>query len=475
MGVFQRHAADTGIIGGRCAGFTNDARAVHRDLAHPETAERKISMPKIIADLQIHSKYARAVSPLMVLEELDRWADDKGIHVMGTGDFTHPAWFGEIKQKLEPAEPGLFRLRQEYKLKTMKGTLGQTRFMLTSEISNIYTRHGKGRRVHNLLWAPDMASVEQLNTRLSWVGNLLSDGRPILGLDSEELLKICLEVNPDIVLICAHCWTPWFSVFGSMSGFDTLYECYGEHTKYIFAIETGLSSDPSMNWRLSTLDTVAIVSNSDSHSLEKIGREANVFDCAVSYAGIMDAIKNSIPEKNGTSTNRFLHTIEFFPEEGKYHYDGHRACGVSFSPTETKKHKGICPSCGKGLTIGVMNRVDALADRPFGYHDSRRVPYQSIIPLHEVIADALGVGKTSKRIAATYQELIKIFGSEFGILLDAPIAEIRRAGFLEIAEAIDRVRQGKVRIAPGYDGEFGQVAIFNDEDRKNLKPQTALF
>lgn len=432
-------------------------------------------MPKIIADLQIHSKYARAVSPLMILEELDRWADDKGIQVMGTGDFTHPAWFGEIKEKLEPAEPGLFRLKQEYKLKTMKGTFGNTRFMLTSEISNIYTRGGKGRRVHNLIWAPDMASVEKLNTRLSWVGNLLSDGRPILGLDSEELLKICLEVNADIALIPAHCWTPWFSVFGSMSGFDTLHECYGEHTKYIFAIETGLSSDPVMNWRLSQLDAVAIVSNSDSHSLEKIGREANVFDCALSYAAIMDAIKNSIPEKNGSSVNTFLRTIEFFPEEGKYHYDGHRACGVSFSPTETKKHNGMCPVCGKGLTIGVMNRIDKLADRPLEYHDPKRVPYTSIIPLHEVIADVLNVGKTSKRIAAIYQELIRVFGSEFGILLDVPVSDIRRGGWAEIAEAIDRVRQGRVQIAPGYDGEFGQVTIFSDEDRKNITPQTALF
>jgi len=343
------------------------------------------------------------------------------------------------------------------------------------EISNIYTRHGKGRRVHNLIWAPDMASVEKLNTRLSWVGNLLSDGRPILGLDSEELLKICLEVNQDIAVIPAHAWTPYFSVFGSMSGFDTLHECYGAHTKYIFAIETGLSSDPVMNWRLSQLDTIAIVSNSDSHSLEKIGREANVFDCALSYAGIIDAIKNSIPEKNGSSVNKFLYTIEFFPEEGKYHYDGHRVCGISYSPQETKSHNGQCPVCGKGLTIGVMNRMDKLADRPLGYHDSKRVPYKSIIPLHEVIADALHVGKTSKRIAETYAELIKTFGSEFAILLAVPITDIRRGGWIEIAEAIDRVRHGKVRIAPGYDGEFGHVTIFSDGDRKQIKPQTTLF
>ncbi len=416
-------------------------------------------MPRIIADLQIHSKYARAVSPKMVLEELDRWADDKGIRVMGTGDFTHPLWFAEIREKLEPAEPGLFVLKKEYKLPTMKGTMAETRFMLTSEISNVYTRGGRGRRVHNLIWAPSIEAAATLNARLSFVGNLMSDGRPILGLDSEELLKMCLDADPDMVLIPAHAWTPWFSVFGSMSGFDTLEECYGEHTKHIFAIETGLSSDPAMNWRLSQLDTVAIVSNSDSHSLEKIGREANAFDCAFSYAGIIAAIRSSIPGAKKDGRNSFSYTIEFFPEEGKYHYDGHRACAVSWTPSETRMHGGICIVCGRKVTVGVMNRMDALADRPEGYRDPRRTPFKSIIPLHEVIRDALHVGKTSKKIGEAYGNLIRAFGSEFGILLDVPIADIAGAGWPEVARAIGCVREGKVAIVPGYDGEFGHISI----------------
>ncbi|MSR73708.1 MAG: DNA helicase UvrD [Candidatus Pacebacteria bacterium] len=416
-------------------------------------------MPRIIADLQIHSKYARAVSPKMVLEELDRWASDKGINVMGTGDFTHPSWFAEIKEKLEPAEQGLYKLKAEYKLPNMKGALADTRFMLTSEISNVYTRHGRGRRVHNLIWAPSIAAVEKLNTALSWVGNLKSDGRPILGLDSEELVKMCLEADADIVVIPAHAWTPWFAVFGSMSGFDTLEECYGEHTKYIFAVETGLSSDPVMNWRLSQLDNVAIVSNSDSHSLEKIGREANAFDCELSYNGIIKAIKSSVPAAKKDPKNKFLYTIEFFPEEGKYHYDGHRLCGVSWTPQETKKHGGICTACGRKVTIGVMNRMDALADRPLGYADARRTPYKSIVPLHEVIRGALGCGKTSKKIPEMYMSLIKAFGPEFGILLDIPVAEIA-VNFPRIAEAVDRVRRGDITIVAGYDGEFGHVSIF---------------
>ena len=416
-------------------------------------------MSRIIADLQIHSKYARAVSPKMALEELDRWAGDKGIAVIGTGDFTHPAWFAEIVEKLEPAEQGLYKLKAECKLPRMNGMLADTRFMLTSEISNVYTRHGKGRRVHNLIWAPSIESVQKLNMALSLVGNLSSDGRPILGLDSEELVKMCVEADPAIAVIPAHAWTPWFAVFGSMSGFDTLEECYGEYTKYIFAIETGLSSDPPMNWRLSQLDGVAIVSNSDSHSLEKIGREANVFDCELSYGGIINAIKSSIPAARKDPKNRFLFTIEFFPEEGKYHYDGHRLCGVSWAPKETKKHGSTCSVCGKKVTIGVMNRMNALADRPLGYVDKRRVAYKSIVPLYEIIREALHCGKTSKKIPETYAHLIKTFGSEFGILLDVPVNDIAK-DFPRVAEAIDRVRRGDITIIPGFDGEFGHVSVF---------------
>lgn len=423
---------------------------------------------KFIADLQIHSKYSRAVSPDMVLEELDRWADDKGILVMGTGDFTHPEWFNEIKTKLEPAEPGLFKLRPGLKLRTMKDTLAETRFMLTAEISGIYSRGGKTRRIHNLIFAPDLKTVENLNTQLSWVGNLRSDGRPILGLDSEELVKICLNINPEIVIVCAHAWTPWFSIFGSMSGFDSLEECFGDYTKYIFAVETGLSSSPEMNWRLSKLDNISIISNSDSHSLQKIGREANCFDTELSYQGIIKAIKDKNP-------NTFLYTIEFFPEEGKYHYDGHRLCGVSFSPEESKKHKNICPKCGRPLTIGVMNRVEQLADRPEGYEDPNRIPYKNLIPLDEIIGEALDLGPQSKSVKREYENLIRAFGSEFKVLLEAPINQIAGASQPEIAEAVDRVRQGKVSIAPGFDGEFGKIKIFSDADRKNLENQSALF
>lgn len=416
-------------------------------------------MSRIIADLQIHSKYARAVSPKMVLEELDRWASDKGIDVMGTGDFTHPLWFKEIKEKLEPAEPGLYRLKAQYVLPTISGASSKTRFMLTSEISNVYTRGGRGRRVHNLIWAPSIDAVQKINSALSWIGNLSSDGRPILGLDSEDLVKICLGVDPHVVVIPAHAWTPWFSVFGSMSGFDTLEECYGEHTKHIFAIETGLSSDPSMNWRLSQLDAVAIVSNSDSHSPLKIGREANVFDCTMSYEGIIKAIKSSIPGAKKDPHNAFLYTIEFFPEEGKYHYDGHRACGVSWAPEETKEHGNMCSVCGKKVTIGVMNRMDVLADRPSGYTDARRTPYKSIVPLHEVVCGALNCGATSKKIPVLYANLIQKFGSEFGILLDVPIADIA-LDFPRVADAIFRMRSGDIKIIPGYDGEFGHVSLF---------------
>ena len=424
---------------------------------------------KFIADLQIHSKYSRAVSPEMVLEELDRWADDKGILVMGTGDFTHPAWFNELKEKLEPAEPGLLKLKPQYKRKTIKGTLAETRFMITGETSHIYKRGGKTRRVHQLILVPDLKTAEKLNTQLGWIGNLKSDGRPILGLDSEELLKVAVGVNPDIAIIPAHCWTPWFSVFGSMSGFDSLEECFGEHSKYIFAIETGLSSDPAMNWRLSKLDNISIVSNSDSHSLQKIGREANVFDCELSYAGIIDAIRSRDPKK-------FLYTIEFFPEEGKYHYDGHRLCGVSFSPTQSKQNNNICPRCQKPLTIGVLNRVEELADRPVGYKDDRRISYKSLIPLDEIIAEALNVGTGTKSVGKEYENLIKVFGSEFKVLLEASLTQI--AGAVAnplVAEALDRLRQGRVKIKPGFDGEFGKIEIFDEAERKQIETQSTLF
>lgn len=397
----------------------------------------------------------------MVLEELDRWADTKGILVMGTGDFTHPAWFKEIKEKLEPAEPGLFRLKPQYKKPTLRGGQAQTRFILTVEISSIYSRQGKVHRVHNLIFAPDLETAEKINTQLAWIGNLASDGRPILGMDSEELLKTALGANPETAVVPAHCWTPWFSVFGSMSGFDSLEECFGDYAKYIFAVETGLSSDPPMNWRWSKLDNISLISNSDSHSLQKIGREANVFDTELSYQGIIAAIKNKNPKQ-------FLSTIEFFPEEGKYHYDGHRLCGVSFPPAESKKMNDVCPRCGKTMTIGVMNRVDKLADRPEGYKNDQWPAYKNLIPLDEIIAEAFDVGVGTKKVKEEYEKLVKNLGSELKILLEVGESDLKSVASPLVAEGIEKVRNGKVKIKPGFDGEYGKIGIFEEAERSKI-------
>jgi uncharacterized protein (TIGR00375 family) len=418
---------------------------------------------RIIADLHIHSKYSRAVSQEMTLENIDIWARKKGIQVMGTGDFTHPQWFNEIKTKLEPAEQGLYRLKtQDSKLKT------ETRFMLTTEISSIYSKGGKVRKIHNLVFAPSIETVEKINTKLGWIGNLKSDGRPILGLDSKELLKIILDIDSQCVFVPAHAWTPWFSVFGSMSGFDSLEECFEEMTPYIFAIESGLSSDPKMNWRLSKLDKISIISNSDSHSLQKIGREANVFDCELSYNAIIDAIKSRDLQK-------FLYTVEFFPEEGKYHYDGHRLCNVSMSPEETKKNNGLCPVCGKKMTIGVLNRIDKLADKKEGEGADNRVPYKSLIPLDEIIADVLGVGVSSKAVKKEYEELIKNIGTEFRVLLEVSYEELSKATSPVIAKGIINVREGKVEVIPGFDGEYGKIKIIREVKKNNNQHQAKLF
>ena len=443
---------------------------------------------KFIADLHIHSKYSRATSKNMNLEELDRWADDKGILVMATGDFTHPEWFKEIKTKLEPAEPGLLKLKKEYKKPTIKGTYAETRFFLSAEISSIYsrlspsTKEKRVYRVHNLVFAPDLETVEKINARLSLVGNLKSDGRPILGLDSEKLAEIIFNINPEAAIVPAHCWTPWFSVFGSMSGFDSIEECFGKYADKIFAVETGLSSDPLMNRRLSKLDNISLISNSDSHSLQKIGREANVFDAGLSYKGIMEAIRSGTPdfrknlktEELKNLKNNFLATVEFFPEEGKYHYDGHRLCGVVFSPEETKKHGGVCPKCGKRLTIGVMNRVEELADRkPEEFGSRNCVPFYSLIPLDEIIAEAFNVGVGAKKVKGEYEKLIKTFGSELKILLETETDKLAAAADSRVAEGIKAVKEKRVKILPGYDGEYGKIKIFNEKE--NAEKQNVLF
>lgn len=405
---------------------------------------------KFAGDFHIHSKYSRATSPLMDLENLDRWAKIKGITVMGTGDFTHPAWLKELKEKLIPAEPGLF---------VLKNPGSRTRFLLTSEISCIYSKGGKVRKVHIVVFAPSFEAVKKINSQLEKIGNLKADGRPILGLDARDLAKIVLDADQDCLVVPAHVWTPWFAVFGSKSGFDSLEECFEDYAKYIYAIETGLSSDPAMNWRLSQLDKVAIISNSDSHSLPKIGREANFFDTELSYNGIAEAIKTK-------NKNKFLHTVEFFPEEGKYHFDGHRLCNISLAPKESKKYNNICPACAKPLVIGVLNRVEELADRPEGFVLENAIPFKSLVPLEEIIADALGVSKASKEILKRYNNLIKNLGSEFDILLDAGIKDIESLSLPEIAEGIMKVRQGEVQIEPGYDGVYGKIKIFENKKKK---------
>jgi len=414
---------------------------------------------KFAADFHLHSKYSRATSSQMDLENLDKWAKIKGILVLGTGDFTHPQWLEELKMKLEPAEPGLFKL---------KNSPSPTRFILTSEISCIYSKNNKVRKVHIVVLAPSFKIVEKINAQLSWIGNLKADGRPILGLDAKELTKIVLETSQECLVIPAHCWTPWFSLFGSRSGFDSIEECFEEYSKYIYAGETGLSADPPMFWRLSALDRITLISNSDSHSPQKIGREANVFDTEISYPAITGAIKAKDPRK-------FLYTIEFFPQEGKYHYDGHRSCGVSFSPKETRKYGGICPVCGRPLTIGVLYRVEQLADREEGFVPENAIPYKSLVSLEEIIAEAMGVGKGTKGVEEKYQKLIQAFDNELKILLEVPQSELETITLPKVAEGIIRVREGKVFIEPGYDGVYGKIRIFSKNEQKELTKQKSLF
>ncbi len=422
---------------------------------------------RFIADLHIHSKYSRATSRDLNPENLWKWAQLKGISVVGTGDFTHPQWIKELEEKLEPAGHGLFSLKKDLRTEDIPASCkADVSFMLTAEISCIYKKNDKTRKVHSVLLAPSFAVAEKINARLKQIGNLHSDGRPILGLDAKELLKIVLDISPEAMVIPAHAWTPHFSVFGAASGFDSLEECYDELTPHIHAIETGLSSDPLMNWRLSALDRITLISNSDAHSPSKLGREANVLDTDISY----DAITNALRTRKG-----FKGTIEFFPEEGKYHYDGHRACEVSFTPKESIRHNNICPVCSKKLTIGVMHRVDKLADRDEGFRPKNAPTFHSIIPLTEVIGEALGVGPSSKKVAAMYFTMLGALGNEFGILLDAPLHDIESTGSAKIAEAIAKMRSGDVSIAPGYDGEFGKIRIFERFEKKEPKGQKPLF
>lgn len=416
---------------------------------------------KLIADFHVHSAYSRATSKEMHLRTMAQWADLKGIHLLGTGDFTHPTYFEEIKTDLEETGQGLLKLKGE-KAKAVH-------FILTAETSHIYTQAGKGRRVHMMIFAPTIRSVERINLHLGRIGNIHSDGRPIFGFSAKDLVKIVLDIDPECLVVPAHAWTPWFSVFGSHSGFDSLEECFEEETANIHALETGLSSDPAMNWRWSALDRLSLISNSDAHSPAKIGREANIFDCPLTYNDIIQTVKNKDPQ-------RFLATIEFFPEEGKYHYDGHRSCGICYSPEQTREKDYLCPVCGKNLVVGVMHRVEALADRPVGYIPERAVPALHLVPLEEVLGEVYAVGVQSKRIQKEYLRLIERGGSEFRILMDLSEEELR--AFMEdrLADGIMQVRRGQVQVKPGYDGVYGQVTIFrNDSPSIKPSPQLSLF
>lgn len=399
---------------------------------------------RVITDFHLHSRWSRACSKELTICNLAKACERKGIHFLGTADFTHPAWREEIGRELVEVEAGTFALRNQS---------SPTRFLLATEISCIYKRAGKVRRVHNLILLSSLEAVERLCAELERRGcNLKSDGRPIIGLDSEELLKMVLAADTRGLLIPAHAWTPWFAVFGSQSGFDSLEECFGDLARHIPAIETGLSSDPAMNARLSQLDRVFLVSNSDAHSLDKLGREANVFDMErPSYKELYRILMEHDRAK-------FLETIEFFPEEGKYHADGHRACGFWCEPEESKRRKGVCPKCGKPLTIGVLHRVDDLADRPMSSgRPKTAVPYRSIIPLAELVGSVYGVGSASKKVSKKINEMVSQGRTEFGVLLDFSESELARIAEAEVVEAILAMRRGSVRVRPGYDGEYGVI------------------
>lgn len=421
----------------------------------------------VIADLHIHSRYSRATSRDLDAPHLDMWARKKGIALLGTGDFTHPAWRQELAECLVPAEDGLYRLKDELCLPAdVAGEGDAPRFVLSAEISCIYKKGERVRKVHNVILLPGLEEAEALSHRLEAIGNIHSDGRPILGLDSRDLLEITLEVCPQAIFIPAHIWTPHFSLFGAFSGFNTMEECFEDLTPHIHALETGLSSDPPMNWRVSQLDGYTLVSHSDAHSPQKLGREADLLDIPLSYG----ALKHALDTGEGMRG-----TVEFFPEEGKYHLDGHRNCGVCLTPEETIAYSGKCPVCGRKITIGVEHRVEELADRPAGYRPPNAKPFESLVPLQEVIASAVGISAAGKKAAAMTQELLRTLGPEFTILRDMPLEEIEhKAGGL-IAEGIRRLRRGDVQRQPGYDGAYGKIALFGDDERDILKGQLSLF
>ncbi|MDZ7586147.1 MAG: endonuclease Q family protein [Patescibacteria group bacterium] len=442
---------------------------------------------KVVADLHLHSKYSRAVSPEMVLPTMAEWAEKKGIDLLTTADWTHPLWLKEIESQLEEDGEGIYKL---------KNSQSKTRYILTTEISNIYTAGGRGRRVHTLFFAPNFSVVHKINEAIvKRGGNLLSDGRPILGLSVEQMCELVWGVDEKVMVVPAHIYTPWFSVFGSKSGFDSLEECFGQYAPRIYSVETGLSSDVLMNWKIKDLDTRTIISNSDSHSPRKMGREATVLELAqakYSYDDVTQALKRGASEKN-----KIAYTIEFHPEEGKYHYTGHRACKVVQSPEETRTKGVTCHVCGRPLTVGVEHRVDELSDKErlemkagektnengvVGYFhpmDKTRPPYVMLVPLLEIIAESFGVGVGSKKVNELYEAMVENLGQELDILLKVKLEAIEKIGGVKVAEGVKLVRSGEIVVQPGYDGEFGVVKIWGSQDGKNddkvIAEQPSLF
>lgn len=410
-----------------------------------------------IADFHIHSKYSMATSKDCTLEMLELWARRKGLDLIGTGDFTHPAWRGELEEKLVLSADGLYALKEDFRrADALMGSRPTPRFIISGEISSIYKKNGRVRKVHNLILLPSLEDAGALSRRLEIIGNLHADGRPILGLDSKDLLDITLSVCPKAIFIPAHIWTPHFSLFGAYSGFDDIEECFGDLTGHIHALETGLSSDPPMNWRVSALDRFTLVSNSDAHSPAKLAREANLFNTQLSYPHILRALQNR-------ATKEFDGTIEFFPEEGKYHYDGHRNCGVCVKPADTLAASGVCPVCGGRITKGVLHRVERLADRDEGFVPSAAPHFERLVSLHEVIAASTGWSSAGRKVQEKYESLLQALGPELFILREAQPEDIGHHAGPLVAEGIRRLRSGDVQIRPGYDGVYGKVGLLDPQ------------
>lgn len=429
---------------------------------------------RYIADLHIHSRYSRATSSQLVPTALWRWGQLKGIQVIATGDISHPQWLAELTETLQPAPaaPGLFALKTEHQAATLNqvpdACRQETLFILSGEISSIYKKEGQVRKIHNVVFLPSFEAAARFQQKLERIGNIRSDGRPILGLDARDLLELVLETDPEAHLVPAHIWTPWFSMLGSQSGFDSLHECFADLSPHIFAVETGLSSDPPMNWRLSMLDGLNLISNSDAHSPEKLGREANLFETDLSYSALFSALRQ--PQNPG-----FCGTVEFFPEEGKYHMDGHRKCQRMMRPPETRQQNGLCPVCGKPATLGVSYRVEELADRPEGFRPPGAKSFTSLVPLPEVIGQVYDLGPGSKKVQALYHHLLADLGPELAILMERPLDAIARSGGELTGEAIRRMRSGEVAADPGYDGEYGVIRLFTPDERQKWLQQSALF